>query len=61
MNHMIPKDILKVLFIIFSYNFFEEIIGIPVMKPWTASYLLIPGVTKVVAPALSPPENNQCQ
>ena len=28
------------------------------MKPWTVPYLLIPGVTKVVAPTLSPPEND---
>ena len=61
MNHMIPKGILEVLFIIFSYNLLEEIIGIPVVKPGTASYLLIPGVTKVVTPTLSPPEKRASQ
>ena len=29
------------------------------MEPWTASYLLVPSVSKVVAPTLSPPEHNQ--
>ena len=56
MNHMIREGILEVLFIVFFDNLFEEIIGVPVVKPGTASYLLIPGVTKVVAPTFSPPD-----
>ena len=61
MNHMILEDVLEVLFIIFSNNLFEEIVGIPVMEPGTVSYLLIPSVPEVVAPTFSPPEGEVSQ
>ena len=54
MIHVVCKDVLEVLFIIFFNDLLEEIIWVPVMEPWASTNLLVPSVTKVVASALSP-------
>ena len=54
MIHVVCKDVLEVLFIIFFNDLLEEIIRVPVMEPWAPTHLLVPSVTKVVASALSP-------
>ena len=45
MIHVVCKDVLEVLFIIFFNDLLEEIIRVPVMEPWASTNLLVPSVT----------------